>query len=243
MNSFKALAQQLVLWEKAPKDATMKECRAFAKKYGLEIPVGLPQSKEAFVAMFVVCHVIVDGWRDEKFILKDFPSLSHEHRISLFAYRNELDDKRHAKKVSKKKPDLKLVSSASAPPDDSEELPLPTNPKTSKPFKDEGEWCAHNAAAEKKFGCEKAWGKHSSSKPKTKKPATPQTWSKQFASTEAWHAHNQKLFEEFKVKKEAVAKKPCKPQRPKVSFEEDLQASLEARNMPRVTSEAHVGAS
>lgn len=214
------------LWGKPPEEATIVECRAFAKKHELKLPKGLPQKKEAFVAMFVCCR-LTNGWEGKRSFHENFPSLINEHEKALFAYRNRLaagDD------VSKKGPHLRVVSSLPIASELAEyksrrrlpidpktgkrftsekawhthnvvatTLSLPTNPKTGEPFTSKEELQAHNIAVQKSFDYERAEKKRAKSKSE-KKPSVRQTWPEGFASMKAWHEHNQKLFSEFKAK-------------------------------------------
>jgi len=191
------------LWGKSPKEATITECRDFAKKHNLKLPVGVPRSKEAFVAMFTCCR-LSNRWEGKKKSFREnFPSLTDEHEKVLFAYRNKLAA---VNDVPKKGSHLELVSSL-----DALELAeygkrrhhksnsLPIDPKTGKRFASPKAWRAHNVAAT------------------TSLPTNPAT-NEPFTSEEDWKEHNRKLFAEFKVKKDAG------------SFEPDLEKALRRSN-------------
>lgn len=84
-----------VLWTKTPKTTTLVECRTFAKEQKLKLPKGVPQSREAFVVLFMLCHMTPFGFVSLKKV-----ALTQEHLNSLFAYRDERDRERHNKKKS-----------------------------------------------------------------------------------------------------------------------------------------------
>lgn len=226
-------------WSKNPEDTTLAECRVFANENRLKLPKGLPQSKEAFVAMFVCCNMVPDKWKNEKYLKKDFPSLSNENRVALFAYRNALRQERNGKEG---KPDLKIVSSTMTKSETitsrdhlslvkkTSELPFPNNPKTGKPFESEAEWHEHNVTSRKNFDFGRMQKNLTGSKPfqkPEKKPSTPKTWPKRFNSPEEWWAHNQSVTEETAAKENA--KKKTTTKKP-VGFEESLNAALVAAN-------------
>ncbi|MBI2618312.1 hypothetical protein HYW58_02590 [Candidatus Kaiserbacteria bacterium] len=83
-------------WTNAPKRATLKECRTFAQQHGIRLPTGVPQSKEAFVTLFMLCHLTPCGLVDLNKI-----KLPQKHLDALVAISNERDQKRHSKKKSR----------------------------------------------------------------------------------------------------------------------------------------------
>lgn len=103
------------IWRKAPKAATLAECRAFAKEQKLKLPKGVPQSREAFVTLFMLCHMTPLHLVNLKRV-----TLAQGHLNSLFVYRDERDHERHSKKkgvfVKRKRNTLSVVVSLAPKP-------------------------------------------------------------------------------------------------------------------------------
>ena len=168
LNSFAELAEHLSqdLWNKPPGQATIKECRAFAKKHDLRLPSGLPQTKEAFVVMFMVCRFATEGLVKYK-----DTSLTQGDLNKLFGYHDELDKKRHSKSDTSDKRPVAVASKKE-----------PSTQTWPRRFSSVEEWHAHNAAVEKRLN-----KKQSNA---AVKKSSAQTWPAKFASVEEWQAHN-----------------------------------------------------
>ncbi|MFC1732260.1 hypothetical protein ACFL6I_18305 [candidate division KSB1 bacterium] len=220
------------LWGKSHKEATIVECRDFAEEHSLKLPSGLPQSKEAFVAMFVCCR-LSNGWEGKKDFHEIFPKLTGKHKEALFAYRNRLATEGDA---PNKGSHLRMVSSSTA-----SELAeynkkrhhkvdalLPTDPNTGKRFKSKKAWHVHNAAMEEKYRASKADSDRNTET--SRLPINPKT-GKPFSSKKAWHDFNADAEKRFNEGK-ASAKKSASEEKPK-SLEEELQSALIAANSGR----------